>query len=98
MDNVSASVVIADNDLKIIYLNNAAAKLFRDSEVLIQKELPHFKSTKLIGESIDLFHKNPAHQRELLSNLKGAFTAKIEIGGLTLAAVASSVINEKVSI
>jgi methyl-accepting chemotaxis protein len=95
LDNVSASVVIADNDLKIIYLNNAAAKLFRDSEVLIQKELPHFKSTKLIGESIDLFHKNPAHQRELLSNLKGAFTAKIEIGGLTLAAVASSVINEK---
>ncbi len=95
LDNVSASVVIADDKHKIIYFNKSAEKMLRNAESDIRKDIPHFKVSNLIGTNIDVFHRNPAHQRQLLSNLSETVTAKLEIGGRALVVVANPVVNEK---
>jgi methyl-accepting chemotaxis protein len=95
LDNVSTSVMISDVDRKIIYMNKAVNALMRTAEADIHKVLPGFNADKLMGGSIDVFHKNPAHQKSMLENLKATHRTQIEIGGRTFALAASPVINER---
>ncbi|NJM35625.1 MAG: PAS domain S-box protein [Rhodomicrobium sp.] len=46
----------------------------------MQKELPHFMVSKLIGSQIDIFHKDPRHQRRLLEALSNTHQATIKVG------------------
>ena len=43
--------------------------------VPVKKELPNFSAANVIGTNIDVFHKNPAHQRGMLANLRGTHKA-----------------------
>ncbi len=95
LDNVSTSVMIADTGRNIIYLNRAAADLMRAAESDIRKDLPNFNAAKLLGGSIDVFHKNPAHQKSMLESLNGTHRTQIVVGGRTFALAASPVINER---
>jgi len=95
LDNVSTSVMICDNDRKIIYMNKAVAKLMKVAEADLRKALPDFNSAKLMGGSIDAFHKNPAHQKSMLASLSDTHRTQIEVGGRTFALVANPVINER---
>ncbi|KAF0205746.1 MAG: methyl-accepting chemotaxis [Gallionellaceae bacterium] len=95
LDNVSTSVMISDVDRKIIYMNKAVAELMQTAEADIRKALPDFSAAKLMGGSIDAFHKNPAHQKAMLESLSSTHRTQIEIGGRTFALVASPVINER---
>ncbi|MGZ5028377.1 MAG: PAS domain-containing protein, partial [Methylobacter sp.] len=63
LDSISANVMISDNDRNIIYLNPAVHNMLRVAESDIRKSIPHFNFDKLMGASIDTFHKNPAHQK-----------------------------------
>jgi len=95
LDNVSTGVMIADNDGKIIYVNKSVSEMLSKAEQGIRKELPNFSAEKLVGSKIDSFHKNPAHQTQLLASLTGTYTATMELGGCTMVVTASPVINEK---
>ncbi|WP_082073167.1 methyl-accepting chemotaxis protein [Pseudomonas sp. LFM046] len=91
LDNVTANVMIADRDFNIVYMNQAVGEMFRAAETDIRKELPHFRSSDILGGSIDRFHKNPAHQRGMLERLTSTYEAKIKLGGRTLTVVANPV-------
>lgn len=80
-DAITAKVMVADRDLNIVYMNNAVVSLLREAETEIRTELPNFKVDGLIGSNIDIFHKNPAHQRKLLENLTSPYHAMVQIGG-----------------
>jgi PAS domain S-box-containing protein len=73
-------VMIADPDLTITYMNDAALGLMKEAEADLKKELPRFSVATLIGSNIDIFHKNPAHQRKMLANLTKQHNATIWIG------------------
>ncbi len=64
-----ATVMLADNDLNIVYMNDEMVKLLENRETEIQQHLSHFKVSELIGTNVDTFHKNPSHQRGILSSL-----------------------------
>ncbi|MDU2879143.1 MAG: aerotaxis transducer Aer2, partial [Enterobacter sp.] len=81
LDNVSANVMIADNDLNIIYMNRTVSEMLGRAEADIRKQLPNFDAGRLMGANIDVFHKNPAHQRHLLANLTGVHKAELNLGG-----------------
>ena len=66
LDNVTTSVLIADNKYKIIYMNDAALQLFRQAETRLLQILPNFETNNLIGNPIYIFD---THQRELLEQL-----------------------------
>jgi methyl-accepting chemotaxis protein len=95
LDNVSTSVMIADNEQKIIYMNRAAQELMKKAEGSLRTVVPDFDASKLLGRSIDAFHKNPAHQHAMLASLSSTYRTQIEVGGLTFALAANPVINER---
>ena len=80
LDAVRANVMIADTSLTIVYLNPAVHDLLQAVEEDLKKELPRFSMATMIGSNIDIFHKNPTHQRNMLSQLKKSHRATITVG------------------
>jgi methyl-accepting chemotaxis protein len=91
LDNVTANVMIADNDRNIIYMNAAVSDMLMQAEADVRKALPQFNARNLMGASIDTFHRNPAHQRDLLANLRGTYRTQIVVGNRTFSLIANPV-------
>ncbi|HWP26609.1 MAG TPA: methyl-accepting chemotaxis protein [Xanthobacteraceae bacterium] len=94
LDTVRTSVMIADDQYNIMYMNNSIKDMFREIEGELRKHLPQFDSSRLIGVNMDIFHKNPAHQRKLLDTLTGTYEGHITIGNVRLDVVATAVIDK----
>jgi methyl-accepting chemotaxis protein len=94
LDNVSSCVMVADNNLNIIYLNSTVIELFENAENDIRKQLPNFKASQLLGANIDQFHKNPAHQRGMIGGLSGTLKSSLIIGERHMDITANPVIND----
>lgn len=82
-DTIGAIVMVADENLNIVYMNEAVIGLLREAEADLKQELPQFDVDKLIGTNIDVFHKNPGHQRQMLAKLTSPYRAAIKIGERT---------------
>ena len=95
LDNVTTNAMIADRDGNIVYLNKSVSEMLRNAESDIRKDLPQFDAGRLLGENFDRFHKNPSHQRNLLSNLKDTYRSQISIGGRSFLLVANPVANSQ---
>ena len=80
LDNVSTGVMIADDRRVILYANKAATSILKTAEPDIRKQLPNFSADNLVGQCIDAFHRNPAHQAKLLSEFTSSHIANLEIG------------------
>lgn len=91
LDNVSASLMVTDASHQIIYLNNAAVRMFSAAEADIRRDIPGFLAQRIVGSHIDLFHKNPEHQHRLLEHLQSAHQSSIVIGGHSIRFVANPV-------
>ncbi len=68
LNAMTSAVMTIDLDLVITFINPAAQKLMKRVENRLQQNFPDFNADKLIGKCIDDFHKNPSHQRRLLSD------------------------------
>ncbi|TVQ71200.1 MAG: methyl-accepting chemotaxis protein, partial [Oceanospirillales bacterium] len=95
LDSVSANVMVADANFDIIYLNPSVIEMFRSAANDIRKDLPRFDPDNLLGNSIDLFHKNPAHQRQVLTALQGKHEATVKVGGRIFDLVANPIVNDQ---
>ena len=95
LDVSSNSVMVADPDGKIIYCNTAVLAMMRQAEADLRKELPAFRADAILGANFDLYHKNPAHQKNLLGSLQGVHRTEISVGGRTFSLVASPITNER---
>ncbi|MBS0374019.1 MAG: PAS domain-containing protein [Proteobacteria bacterium] len=93
LDKVSSSVMVADPDGKIIYMNEAVVSMFRSTAGEIRKQLPQFDADRVLGANIDTFHKSPSHQRNLLGALRSTHTAEITLGDAILRIIATPVID-----
>jgi methyl-accepting chemotaxis protein len=92
-DNMNAAVMIADEKRTIIYANNTVLKLLQNAEKSIQQELPEFAVKTMLGKSIDIFHKNPAHQRQLLEQFTSTAQATTVLGGKYLSICVDPIIS-----
>ena len=95
LDNVSGNVMIANNDREIVYMNAAVGEMLTNAEGELRKVLPQFDARKLQGANIDMFHKNPAHQQNMLANLRSTYKTEIKVGTLTFGLIASPIVNDK---
>ncbi|MFC7476816.1 methyl-accepting chemotaxis protein [Dankookia sp. GCM10030260] len=80
LDAVHTRIMVADDDLTITYMNPAVVELMREAEADLRRELPRFNLATLIGSNIDVFHKNPTHQRQMLAGLNKPHAATIKVG------------------
>ncbi len=80
VDSAPLNIMFADTDLKIQYLNPASVKTLKT----IEQHLP-VKADAMLGQVIDIFHKNPSYQRNLLGDPKNLpRQAEIQVGPETL--------------
>jgi methyl-accepting chemotaxis protein len=94
LDSLVASVMIADNDLNIIYMNKGVTTLLSEAEPELRKTLPGFSVASLVGRNIDAFHKDPTHQRNMLAHLKSVHRATIRIGTRAFDLIATPLLDE----
>jgi methyl-accepting chemotaxis protein len=91
LDNAPVNIMFADRDLRIQYMNPSSLKTLRTLEA----HLP-VKADAMIGQNIDIFHKRPAHQREVLSRASNLpRTTLIQVGPETLDLMVSPVTNAR---
>ncbi len=88
-DVVTANLMVADENLNILYMNSAVISLLKEAEADIRTDLPRFSVASLIGSNIDVFHKNPSYQRKMLEGLSATHPATIRVGGRTFDLVAT---------
>jgi methyl-accepting chemotaxis protein len=81
LDNVSANVMVIDEAATIIYVNRAAQRLFVERERDFKRDIPSFDAAKVLGSSMDMFHRNPGHQAQMLARLTGTHVSEMRIGG-----------------
>jgi methyl-accepting chemotaxis protein len=91
MENMPINVLYAGTDLKLAYMNPASMKQLK----ALQHLLP-FPVDNLVGKSIDVFHKNPEHQRRMLADPKNLpHRASIKLGSETLDLLVSPIYDNK---
>ena len=95
LDVVATNTMIADTDFNIVYMNRAVKSLMKDAESDFRKDLPNFDSGTLMGTNIDVFHKNPAHQRSMIAAMSNSFSTKIVLGGRDFALKANPIKNDE---
>ena len=82
VENMPVNVMTLDlNDFTINYANKTSLNTLKQLEHLLP-----CKFDDVVGSCIDIFHKDPAHQRRLLSDPSNMpYETKIELGDETLA-------------
>lgn len=64
----SASLMMINQDFQIIYSNTAATELMKQNEESFARHMNGFDADKLVGSTIDIFHKAPEHVRKKLTD------------------------------
>ena len=83
VDGAMTAIMMIDRDLIVTYANDATLNILREHAPALREVYPGFDPEKLIGACIDMFHKNPAHQRQLLSNPSNLpYSTDINVGPL----------------
>lgn len=95
LDSVSTNVMMADTNFNIVYMNDAVGKMFKDAETDLKEVLPHFNADDIYGQNIDIFHKDPSHQRRLLANLKETYKVEMDVGKRVFEIIANPIKNDQ---
>ena len=89
IENAPLNMIYADRDLKIRYMNPASQRTLKGLEAYLP-----IKSDAMIGQSIDLFHKAPEHQRRLLADPRNLpHRAVIRVGPESLDLLVTSILD-----
>jgi hypothetical protein len=86
LDGVQANVLIADADLKLIYMNPRATETMRRVDAELRKAF-RIGTDQLVGGSIHRFHRDASHIEQILRNPQfRPHNALFEFGNVTLGA------------
>ncbi len=84
IDGAQTAMMTIDRDLVITYINDETRKLLGKHSEALRSIYPGFDPDKIVGCCIDMFHKNPSHQRQLLDNPANLpYETDIHVGPLT---------------
>ncbi|MBD8878477.1 methyl-accepting chemotaxis protein [Roseibium polysiphoniae] len=93
LDNCTTNIMLADMDGNIAYLNKSVSKMMRNAEKDLREVFPGFAADELVGTNIDIFHKNPAHQRNILASLNQTLETEIKVGSRDFGLIANPVLD-----
>jgi len=93
LNKASTNVMIANTTNDIIFMNDTVQMMLQSNESELRKVLPQFDSRNLVGKNIDVFHKNPAHQRDMLSSLQATHKTQIQVGSLHFGLIANPILD-----
>ncbi len=94
LDTVSNATMIANSQGQIIYMNRSAHTLMSASERNIRNFLPDFSADSIIGQTMDVFHKKPSHQQDLLASLDSTYKSEVSLGEQIFSLKANRVLDD----
>lgn len=96
IEGMTTNLMMADTKGNIVYANPSVCKMLRHREKEIQAVLSTFSVDSMVGSNFDSFHRNPAHQQNLLGNPENLpYTAEINIASLTFQLIAMALKDEQ---
>ncbi|QDL56887.1 methyl-accepting chemotaxis protein [Rhodoferax aquaticus] len=93
LNKASTNVMIADDQHVILYMNETMTQMMQRNEHELRKLLPQFNAGALIGQSMDVFHRQPQHQRDMLTRLTSSHKTQIQVGELYFSLTANPIVN-----
>lgn len=91
VEQMPTNVFLCDRDLTVVYINPAAQRTLGRIEQYIK-----VKAENMVGTNIDIFHKNPAHQRRILADPKNLpHRTTITVGPERLDLLVSAILDEQ---
>ena len=94
LDRCNTMVMVANRRNEIVYINPALHQHLKTYDAAIRADLPNFSADTIMGCSMDIFHKNPTHNRHIVENLKTTHKVAIDVGGRRLQLGLNPVLNE----
>jgi methyl-accepting chemotaxis protein len=92
VDGAQTAMMMIDRDLTITYVNESTRELLKNNEEVLRSLYTGFSADNIVGTCIDIFHKNPAHQRRLLQDARNLpYETDIQVGPLTFHIRASAI-------
>jgi methyl-accepting chemotaxis protein len=89
-------IMMVNRNLSIVYVNEATKALFRENITAFQSIAPGADVERLVGTCIDVFHKNPSHQRQMLADpSRLPYRTDITVGNLKFALNVSAIFDSK---
>ena len=96
LEGMTTNVMMADTNGNIVYANPSVCKMLKRREAKIQTVLPSFSVESMVGSNFDSFHRNPAHQQNLLGNPDNLpYDTEISLVGLTFQLIAIALKDEE---
>jgi methyl-accepting chemotaxis protein len=96
VDKISSAIMMVDRDFIVTYVNEPTRQLLKSNEAAFRAIWPSFSADNILGTCIDTFHRNPAHQRQLLADPKRLpISTEITIGHLKIALLVNGVFDAK---
>ena len=92
LDCVTTNVMIADAQRRIVYANRPLLRMLAEAQEDIRRDLPDFDAATVVGNSIDMFHRDPSRQERMLAALTGTHRANIRIGGRSMRLIINPVV------
>jgi methyl-accepting chemotaxis protein len=89
LDRLDANVMCADNDMKIIFVNPAAARMLGRAQEAFRADLPGFDAAKVMGASLESMTREPSVLRGVIERLTDIATRQEVIGGRTMKTIMS---------
>ncbi len=83
-ENTSSAMMIVDTDFRITFVNSAMTELFETNVDAFRRHFGSFEPSELVGKPMDVFHRDPAHQRAMLDPSRMPMTASFMIGDVYL--------------
>ena len=89
VEGMTTNLMMADTKGNIVYANPSVINMLRRRESELRAVLPSFNVDTIVGTNFDAFHKNPAHQQNLLGNPDNLpYNVEISVAGLTFELIA----------
>ncbi|MGA7973337.1 MAG: PAS domain S-box protein, partial [Pseudolabrys sp.] len=84
-DKVASALMMIDRDFIVTYVNESTHELLKQNEAAFRATWPDFQADKIVGTCIDVFHKDPQHQRKLLADPKNLpYRTEISVGDIRI--------------
>ena len=95
LNAASSNIMVADRFRSIIFMNDAVKTMLKEIEPEVKTALPEFDADNLVRQSIDIFHKDPHHQEDLLEKLTETFSTRIVMGSETVDLIVDPIFDDK---
>jgi len=94
LDRLDANVMVADNDMKVIFLNPAAQRMLKHAQEKFRIDLPGFDASNVMGSSLESMTREPSVLRGMIERLTDIQTRQEVIGGRTMKQIMSPMKDE----